>query len=1587
MTRKDLRHRITHLPAAHGLYDPANEHDSCGVGFVAHIKGERSRQIIDDADRILKHMTHRGACGCEENTGDGAGMLTALPHEFLARVAKEDLAVDLPPPGRYGAGVVFLPMHPEQRETCRRIVNEIIAEQGQTLLGWRSVPVDVNRADIGPTARAARPYIEQLFVAAADGLDREALERQLFIIRKQASHRLRNSEMSEALSFYVCSLSTKVVIYKGMLTPSQLLAFFPDLQAADYTSHLAMVHSRFSTNTFPSWDRAQPFRFMSHNGEINTLRGNANWMFARQGVMRSDLYGDDIKKLFPIVEPHCSDSGNFDNAMEMLYHSGRSLQEVAMMMIPEAWQNHHAMTEAKRAFYEYHSALQEPWDGPASISFTDGHYIGACLDRNGLRPSRYYVTHDDKVVMASEVGVLDVTPENVKSKGRLQPGKMFLVDFEQGRIIADDELKREVAGRRPYREWLKRQRLTLDEIVQGSGSRVQGGSDRDGTAAPSTFDPQPSTLLSTMQAFGYTVETLQFMLLPLIHAEKDPLGSMGDDAALAVLSDQPRMLYDYFKQLFAQVTNPAIDSIREEVIMSLECFIGPEGNLLDTTEQQCHRLAVPHPILTNEELAAIKHVDHRGWKTRTIDITYERPAASGRLTPADSANNGNDPNAGEISGPAPTARLHGDALRQALDRIRDEASQAIADGDSLIVLSDRAAGPGRIPISSLLACGAVHHHLVRNEQRTRIGIVLESGEAREVHHHCLLTGFGADAINPYIAFEAIAQARRDGLLTADWTDERIIAAYRKGVAKGMLKVMGKMGISTLQSYKGAQIFEAVGLNREVIDSCFAGTASRIKGVGFDVIAEEAARRHAIGYPQRDPRLRALPNPGQFHWRRTGEKHAWNPFTIAEIQTAARTGDQSAYDRFSKLVNEQATRQCFLRGLLTFKTGNPVSLDDVEPAAEIVKRFCTGAMSFGSISAEAHETLAVAMNRLGGKSNTGEGGENYERFKPYSNPDGTVDSKRSAIKQVASGRFGVTSWYLANADELQIKIAQGAKPGEGGELPGHKVDAVIAATRHSTKGVGLISPPPHHDIYSIEDLAQLIFDLKNANPSARISVKLVSEVGVGTIAAGVAKGHADNILISGSEGGTGASPLTSIKHAGLPWELGIAETHQTLVMNDLRSRVRLQTDGQLKTGRDVVIATMLGAEEYGFSTAPLIALGCIMMRKCHLNTCPVGIATQDPELRKKFTGQPEHVVNYLFLVAEEARRLMAELGFRTIDEMVGRCDLLEIDDAVDHWKAQGLDLTPILTPAKKPHADVPTHCTISQRHALEDVLDNELIKKAWTAVNEGSPVRFEMPIENIDRAFGTMLSHEVSRKWGADGLPDDTISIDVKGSAGQSLGAWLAHGVTIELEGDANDYVGKGLSGGRIIIRPPRGASFVPEENIIIGNVALYGAVHGEAYFRGMAAERFCVRNSGAHAVIEGVGDHACEYMTGGRAVILGPTGRNFAAGMSGGIAYVWDPRDAFLPNCNLEMVELEPLESETDVAELHTLIRNHHRHTGSNVAANILENWDDSVNQFKKVMPVDYKRALRETAAQEIAKEAVQPVTRPGVHAGLSAPP
>ena len=1231
--------------------------------------------------------------------------------------------------------------------------------------------------------------------------------------------------------------------------------------------------------------------------------------------MESEAIGDDLKYVMPVIEPNCSDSGEFDNAMELLMMSGRELPEVVMMMIPEAWQKHNAMDASKRAFYEYHSCLQEPWDGPASISFTDGKMIGAVLDRNGLRPSRYYVTNDDRVIMASEVGALEIDPAIVVKKGRLEPGKMFVVDFENKRIVADQELKETISSRNPYPQWLEENRLTFDRLPAGK---------------PAKYFSEPERI-SRLRAFGYTNETMEFMLLPLLKVKKDPILSMGNDAALACLSDQPRLLYDYFSQLFAQVTNPPIDSIREEIVMSMATYIGPEGNLLETTDKQCARLFVETPILDADQMAAVNSLAHAGWKSTKIDITFRK--SDGKR-----------------------------GFMNTLDRICEEAEEAIEEGCSLVTLSDRRIDENNVPISALLAVSTVHHHLVQKELRTRIGIIVETGEAREVHHHCLLTGFGADAIHPYLALETLIEHHRQDP-ESDLSAEDCLDAYQTGVKKGMLKVLAKMGISTLASYKGARIFEAIGINSDVIQRSFPGTASRIEGCGFDVLAAEAIRRHDLGFVQQDSSddtKQELETAGSVHWRHGGEKHAWNPLNIANIQHAARANDPDAYKRFKDAINQQTARECHLRGLLQFRPRTAIPLQHVEPASEIVKRFCTGAMSFGSISAEAHETLAIAMNRLGGKSNTGEGGEDARRF----TPDANGDSRRSAIKQVASGRFGVNAWYLSNADEIQIKMAQGAKPGEGGELPGHKVNATIAATRGSTEGVTLISPPPHHDIYSIEDLAQLIFDLRNANPTARISVKLVSEVGVGTIAAGVAKAHADNILISGTGGGTGASPLTSIKHAGMPWELGIAETHQTLVMNDLRSRVRLQTDGQLKTGRDVVIATLLGAEEYGFATAPLITMGCIMMRKCHLNTCPVGIATQDPELRKKFDSSPDHVVNYLFMVAEEAREIMAELGFRRIDEMVGRVDALDVDQAIDHWKAKGLDLSKLLAPAVGQNPGETMYCTRDQDHGLDDVLDWTLLEKSKAAIEDKTPVKIDSPIKNTDRTCGAILSHHVVKAHGAAGLPDDTIDINLVGSAGQSLAAFLAGGVTLTVSGDANDYVGKGLSGGKVIVKPPAESTFAAEENVIIGNVALYGATSGEAYFRGVAAERFAVRNSGASTVVEGVGDHGCEYMTGGRAVILGETGRNFAAGMSGGIAYVFDPNERFIANVNLDLVEVDQIKEDVDKDELKALIETHAKLTGSAVGQRILDDWDQQVKLFKKVIPTMYRLALERRATE-----------------------
>ncbi len=1502
-------------PAQSGLYDPQFEHDSCGVGFVAHIKGERSRRIIDSAREVLLNMTHRGAVGSDRNSGDGAGMLTALPQEFLERAAVRDLGVALPPRGFYSAGIVFLPRNATDRDRCIAETQRIIMEEGQRVLGWRDVPRD--NSMIGPTALDSEPVMRQLFVAAGDGIASDEFERKLYVARKRATHELHGSRHDPDSAYYICSLSVRVIIYKGMLMPEQLFRYFIDLNEPDFMSHLAMVHSRFSTNTFPSWDRAQPLRFMSHNGEINTLRGNVNKMAAREGTLRSPLFGEDLAKTFPVMEPDQSDSGNFDNALELLLMSGRQLPEAVMMMVPEAWQHHRHMPDAGSAMYEFMSTQMEPWDGPASIVFTDGHVIGAVLDRNGLRPSRYYVTDDDVVVMASEVGVLDLPPESIVLKDRLKPGRMFLVDFEQGRIVDDVELKDGIAARHPYRAWLNDQRLRLDDLPQPRSTR--------------SVDPE--AMVHLLKVFGYTSEHLDIVLRPMAENGSEPLGSMGNDTPLACLSDRPRLLYDYFKQLFAQVTNPPIDSIREDIIMSLSSYIGPERNLLEVGPEHAHRLQLDHPILRNEELARLVEIDHRGWRSRLIDITYPAPAEY----PAE-------------GGPA-----HADELDRVLERIAREAQEAILEGYTLIVLSDRAAGPDRIPVSALLATGTVHHHLVRMHSRTQIGIVVESGEPREVHHFCLLVGYGADAINPYLAHETLWKMRRDGDIRCEISDAELIERYHRAIAYGMRKVFGKMGISTLESYKAAQIFEAVGLDEEVVARSFAGTASRIRGAGLPVLAEEALRRHRLAFPpQGSPDEYQLLNPGDYQWRTGGEKHMWDPESIALFQQAARFNDVEAFSGFAEIQNRRSAEQATLRGLLRFKPGRPIPIEEVEPATDIVRRFATGAMSFGSISQEAHETLAIAMNRLGGKSNTGEGGEMPERYVAAA----SGDSRRSAIKQVASGRFGVTIEYLTNADELQIKMAQGAKPGEGGELPGHKVFDVIAKTRFSTPGVGLISPPPHHDIYSIEDLAQLIFDLKNANPAARVSVKLVSEVGVGTVAAGVAKAHADHILISGHDGGTGASPLTGIKHAGLPWELGLAETHQTLVMNDLRSRVVIQTDGQIKTGRDVVIAAMLGAEECGFATSALIAVGCIMMRKCEKNTCPVGVATQDPRLREKFAGRPEDVVNFMMLLAEDVRRIMAELGFRTYDEMVGRVDMLESDDAVRLWKADGIDLSAVLSPAIKRSPTSPVICCIPQEHGIDRVLDRRLIELAKPALEHGEQVSMELPIRNVDRTTGTMLSHEIAKRYGLQGLPEGTIRARFTGSAGQSFGAWLAAGVRLELEGDANDYVGKGLSGGTIVAYPPRGSRFRSEENIIIGNVALYGAIRGFGFFRGTAAERFCVRNSGAHVVVEGVGDHGCEYMTGGRAVILGPTGRNFGAGMSGGIAYVYDREGTFPDQINPGMIELMRLDHDGEIAEVRRLIEAHHEYTDSPVAARVLEGWDEEIARFWRVISPAYRRIL-----------------------------
>jgi glutamate synthase (NADPH/NADH) large chain len=1489
-------------PRARGLHDPRAERDACGVGFVVNVKGERSHDIIDKALTVLQNLTHRGACGCDPLTGDGAGILVQIPDAFLRRECAAE-RITLPPPGRYGVGMVFLPRARDQQQECEKILQKVIREEHQVLLGWRRVPVDENAP--GPLAKTVLPEIHQVFVGAGrDVADQEALERRLYVIRKRAEQLVRASGLSDSEHFHFPSFSTRTVVYKGLLLPHQIPAFYHDLSDPLFVSALALIHQRFSTNTFPSWDRAHPYRFIAHNGEINTLRGNENWMHARQAMFRTPLF-DDVRKLFPIIDPTTSDSGKFDNALELLQRTGRSIAHAVMMMIPEAWQNHESMSAAKRAFYEYHAGLQEPWDGPASIAFTDGRVIGAVLDRNGLRPSRYVVTKDGFVVMASEVGVLDIAPENVLHKDRLQPGRMFLVDTEQGRIVGDEELKESMAARRPYRTWLDANLERLAELPAPKN-------------VPAAHEP--GTLLTRQQAFGYTIEDLRLLMTPMALNGQEAVGSMGTDTPLACLSDRPQLLFSYFKQLFAQVTNPPIDPIREELVMSLETTIGPEQNLFEETPLHCRQLHLKSPTLSNEQLAQVKALDREHLRAFTLPILF--PAGSG-----------------------------GEGLRGALDALCTRASKAVADGCTILVLSDRGVDGKHVPIPSLLATAAVHHHLIREGTRMRVGLVVESGEPREIQHFCLLLGFGAGAVNPYLAHETLHDMVADGILK-DVDAPAAVKNYTKAVDKGVLKVMTKMGISTLQSYRGAQIFEAIGLASEVVERYFTWTASRIEGVGLDVLAREAQLRHDHAYKMSPTLDGDLDVGGQYQWRRRGEHHMYNPNSVAKLQHAVRAASFKMFREYSAIVNDESRRLCTIRGLLRFKPGTAIPIEEVEPAAEIVKRFKTGAMSLGSISREAHENLAIAMNRIGGKSNTGEGGEDPVRY--VRDPNG--DLRRSAIKQVASGRFGVTSYYLVNCDELQIKMAQGAKPGEGGQLPGHKVDQYIAKIRYSTPGVGLISPPPHHDIYSIEDLAQLIHDLKNSNDRARVSVKLVAEVGVGTVAAGVSKAKADVVLISGDSGGTGASPLTSIKHAGIPWELGLAETQQILVANDLRGRIRVETDGQLKTGRDVAIAAFLGAEEFGFASAALVASGCIMMRVCHLNTCPVGIATQDPVLRKKFEGKPEHVVHFMTFIAEELREIMAALGFRTVDDMVGRVDMLDVRDVSEHWKARGVDLTQILyTPHVAP--TVARRCIQPQDHGLEKALDNEIIARARPALERREPVAFEMPITNRNRTTCTMLSAEISRRWGADGLPPDTIRIRFTGSAGQSFCAWLANGVSVEVEGDANDYFAKGLSGGRVVVYPPRSATFVPEDNIIVGNVSLYGATGGEVFLRGQAGERFCVRNSGVTAVVEGVGDHGCEYMTKGLVLVLGRTGRNFAAGMSGGVAYVLDDDGTFEKRCNKGMVELDPLD-EKDLAAVKALIQRHFDYTHSAVAWRLLSGWKETVKQLVKVIPVEYRSVL-----------------------------
>ncbi|MCF7863277.1 MAG: glutamate synthase large subunit [Kiritimatiellales bacterium] len=1499
------------FPVAQGMYDPQNEHDACGVGFICNLKGAKSHGIIRDALEILVRLTHRGACGCDALTGDGAGILLQIPHNFYKRECAK-IGIELPAAKEYGTGLIFLPQDKTQREQCQQILEEAIVSEGQKLLGWRKMPT--NNQFIGKTAKVSEPDIWQIFIGRGKGVtDERTFDRMLYVIRKVAENKIFKSDMADKGDFYVPTLTCRIIIYKGLLLPEQMEGYYTDLLDPEFVSALAIVHQRYSTNTFPAWKLAQPFHLMCHNGEINTVRGNFNWMNARQGLFKSDLFGENIGRLFPVIQPGLSDSAQLDHAVELLYHTGRSLPHVMMMLIPEAWQNHKTMSPEKKAFYEYHSTLMEPWDGPASIPFTDGTCLGAILDRNGLRPSRYVVTKDGYVIMGSETGIVDIDPANIEYKGRLEPGRMFLVDMEAGRIIPDEEIKHEIASHQPYGEWVKKNLVSLNSLPDVADVAI----DMD-------------SVLERQRMFGYTMEDQNHLIGPMAIKGVEPTSAMGVDTPLAVLSEKSQLLYDYFKQLFAQVTNPPLDAIREELVTSLLTNIGSEQDLFMETPEHCRQLKVEQPLLTNEAMQKIRGLDRDGLKSITLPMLYK--VADGE-----------------------------DSLREELEKLCDAASKAIEAGYTLLVLSDRGADKENAPIPALLATAAVHHHLIRTLQRTSCGIVVESGEPREVHHFCLLFGFGAGAVNPYMVFETLEDMIRQGSLP-DCNMINATKNYIKAINKGVLKIMSKMGISTLHSYRGAQIFEAIGINRTVIDQYFVGTPSRIGGIGLDGIAKEIEVRHKRAFPSRRiPKNLKLEIGGAYKWRRNGEDHLLNPLAVAKLQESVRTDNLDRFKEFSAIINDQNKHLCTLRGLFEFKKERePVPLREVEPWTEIVKRFKTGAMSYGSISQEAHETLAIAMNRIGGKSNSGEGGEDSDRF----DRDINGDLRRSAIKQVASGRFGVTSNYLAHADELQIKMAQGAKPGEGGQLPGHKVKPWIARTRHSTPYVTLISPPPHHDIYSIEDLAQLIHDLKNSNPLARINVKLVSEVGVGTVAAGVAKGKAEVVLISGYDGGTGASPQSSIKHAGLPWELGLAETQQTLVLNNLRSRIRVEVDGKLLTGRDVAIACLLGAEEFGFATGPLMTLGCIMLRLCHLNTCSVGIATQDPELRRKFAGKPEYVINFFRFVAEELRLIMAELGFRSLDDMVGRSDLIDTSVALSHWKAKGLDFSNILyRPDVSPA--IATRCIDSQNHNLGGALDHKLISLSQFALRRAEPIVINTDIRNVNRTVGAMLSYEISKRYGEEGLPEGTITVNCKGSAGQSFGAFSAKGITFRIEGDANDYFGKGLSGAQLIIRPPEKSTFIAEDNIIIGNVAFYGATRGSAYIRGMAGERFCVRNSGVQAVVEGIGDHGCEYMTGGRAIILGHTGRNFAAGMSGGIAYVLDEEGDFIENrCNHEMVDFDPLE-ESDIAYLLERIENHAEFTGSSVAKRILDNWDASLQKFVKVIPVDYKRALELLADEQ----------------------